>query len=120
MPLNYGQIIERRVRICGYSISALARLVNVNRRSVYNWFNQPMLKTDIIYQIGHAIEHDFSIEFPDLFKPEDFQFDKKNLLSIEQRMLQIEAEKELIWKERYLALLERFTKLREEEIANER
>jgi lambda repressor-like predicted transcriptional regulator len=114
MPLHQGQIVEKIVRKNGYSISAIARIINVNRRTVYNWFNLPILKTSVIYQIAQAIKHDFSVEFPELFKPEDFVFKNKSSLSAEHQAQIVEAEIELIWKERYLDLLERYTKLSEE------
>jgi len=52
MDKHYGQIVELIIRKKGYSISELARLSYVNRRSVYNWFNQKYLKPEIIYRIG--------------------------------------------------------------------
>lgn len=114
MPLHHGQLIERIVRKHGLSISEVARLVNVNRRSVYNWFTLQSLKSEVIYQIGHAIRHDFSVEFPDLFKPEDFVFKTKAPVSVEIKISQIEIEKELLWKEKYLDILERYQKLLEQ------
>jgi hypothetical protein len=117
MPLHHGHIIERIVRKNGHSISDVARLVKVNRRSIYNWFNLATLNSDIIYQIGHAIKHDFSVEFPDFFKPKDFIFQNKASFSAEDLDRQLEAEKELLWKERYLELLERYTKLIEERLS---
>jgi hypothetical protein len=113
MPLHHGHIIERIVRRNGHSISDVARLVNVNRRSIYNWFNLSTINPVTIYQIGHAIKHDFSVEFPDLFKPEDFHFTKPSFLP-EQQDNDIEAVKEMLWKDRYIDLLERYTRLVEE------
>jgi hypothetical protein len=118
MPLNHGEIIERIIRRNNYPISAIAKLLNVNRRSVYNWFNLPTLRTDIIYQIGHAIKHDFSKEFPELFTPEDFNFESKSSI-VAKKQLDIEVEKELIYKEKYLELLERFNKLVEDKLSKE-
>lgn len=73
MDKHHGQIIEYRVRKNGYSISDLARGIKVNRRSVYNWFNQKYLKKDIIFHIGQILRHDFSQEFPELFVTDDFK-----------------------------------------------
>jgi transposase-like protein len=52
MDKHYGQIVELVIRKGGYSISEIARLTLINRKSVYNWFNQKYLKPEIIYRIG--------------------------------------------------------------------
>ncbi|MDB5019809.1 MAG: hypothetical protein JWQ28_936, partial [Pedobacter sp.] len=46
MSKHYGQILERAIRRNGNSISDVARLLNINRRSVYNWFNQAQLRPE--------------------------------------------------------------------------
>lgn len=109
MDKHYGEIIERTIRRNGYSISELSRLMNVNRRSIYNWFNQPKFKTDIIFKIGCALKHDFSLEFPELFSSEEFQkaFSQKKFAA-EVNVLE-EMEKVNYWKDKYINLLEDYT-----------
>lgn len=109
MDKHYGEIIERTIRRNGYSISELSRLMSVNRRSIYNWFNQPKFKTDIIFKIGCALKHDFSVEFPELFSSEEFQkaFSQKKF-SAEVNVLE-EMEKVNYWKDKYINLLEDYT-----------
>ncbi|GAA3985558.1 helix-turn-helix domain-containing protein [Mucilaginibacter dorajii] len=111
MDIHHGQIIEMVIRREGYSISELARLAKVNRRSVYYWFNQQYLKTELIYQIGVHIKHDFSVEFPHLFTPEDFKpmttlgsFNAARGTTQEH----IDAE---YWKDKYLDILEKYNQL---------
>ena len=41
-------IVELTVRKKGYNITELARLAAVDRRTVYNWFNQKYLKTEML------------------------------------------------------------------------
>lgn len=109
MDKHYGEIIERTIRRNGYSISELSRLMSVNRRSIYNWFNQPKFKTDIIFKIGCALKHDFSVEFPELFSSEEFQkaFSQKKF-SAEANVVE-EMEKVNYWKDKYINLLEDYT-----------
>lgn len=110
MLLHHGQIIEKVVRRNGHSISDVARLINVNRRSVYNWFTQQQLKPEIIFRIGCIIHHDFSIEFPKLFTTEEFVkgFTKTSFLdnTPEERD---DLYSEDNWKNKYIDLLERYT-----------
>jgi len=112
MLIHHGQIVERIVRRNGHSISDVARLANVNRRSVYNWFNQQQLKPEIIYRIGCVINHDFSEELPQLFTSEDFQkgFRKTSFLN----NISDDADgldNNQIWKDKYIDLLERYNYL---------
>jgi predicted transcriptional regulator len=65
MDIHHGETIEKVVRRNGHSITDVAKLTKVNRRSVYNWFNQPKLKPEIIYKIGCVINHDFSVDWTD-------------------------------------------------------
>lgn len=104
MDKHYGQIVELTIRKQGFSISELARLANINRKCVYNWFNQKYLKPEIIHRIGGFINHDFSVEFPELFTAEDFIPDLNDSLIPD-------AEGKVMWKDRYIDLLEKYNHL---------
>lgn len=110
---HYGQIIEKVIRRNGYSISELARLTDVNRRSVYNWFNQKYLKPAIIHKIGIALKHDFSNEFPELF----VKSEQRGLSSTSDDAVFVEDEQdgrmrtEQYWKDKYIDLLEKHNQL---------
>lgn len=109
---HHGQIIERVVRRNGHSITDVARLTNVNRRSIYNWFNQQELKPEIIYRLGRVINHDFSVELPQLFRPEDFIPQQKSTSYIKIIPKDgIEGEKQHYWKDKYITLLESYNSL---------
>ena len=112
MLIHHGQIIEKVVRRNGHSISDVARLTNVNRRSVYNWFNQQQLKPEIIYRIGCVINHDFSVELPQLFTSEDFQkgFRKTSFLNNSTDQSEDPYNKHY-WKDKYIDLLELYNNL---------
>ncbi|MBL4675681.1 MAG: hypothetical protein JKY70_05680 [Mucilaginibacter sp.] len=73
MNKHQGKIIEYIVRKNGYNISDLARELGINRRSVYNYFGNNTVKSSVIIQIGSIIRHDFSTDFPEIFKSEDFK-----------------------------------------------
>lgn len=109
MDLHYGQIVERVIRRNGYSISELSRLTHVNRRSVYNWFNQQHLKPEIIYRIGCALKHDFSVEFPHLFTKDDF---KSIYEGNEEKGATAAGHGGAdAWKDKYIHLLEQYNNL---------
>ncbi|TSD67739.1 helix-turn-helix transcriptional regulator [Inquilinus sp. KBS0705] len=112
MVKHYGQIVEYRIRKNGYSISDLAKSINVNRRSIYNWFNQPYLKKDIIFQIGRVLRHDFSQEFPELFVSEDFKTIHRSPhhMPAQDDTYAAKIENE-VYKNKYVDLLERYNTL---------
>ena len=109
MEKHYGQIVEYQVRKNGYSITDLATDLDVNRRSIYNYFQNQFLKSDIIFKIGRVIRHDFSKEFPEFFTSEDFtpNFKPANLKIVEASLNDNFIGEEL-WKDKYLALLESY------------
>jgi hypothetical protein len=111
MEKDYGKIVEYIVRKNGYSITELATKLSVNRRSIYNWFNQKDLRTDIIFKIGHIIMHDFSKECPELFTTEDF----KCIFNIRQPYLDQmnlhSSNNDESWKDKYIELLERYNNI---------
>lgn len=116
MDLHYGEVVERAIRRNGYSISELARMLNVNRRSVYNWFNQRNLKPELIYRIGCALRHDFSEEFPHLFTKEDFSLISQAKALRVEKTYAVEGEDETeqhtnLWKTKYIVLLEEYNDL---------
>jgi hypothetical protein len=111
METHQGHIVEKIIRRNGHSITDIARQSEVNRRSVYNWFNQRRLKPDVIIKIGRLINHDFSKELPDLFTSDDFVNGPKKILSVGL----MDSEQEIItvnhWKDKYIDLLERYNNL---------
>lgn len=110
MDKHYGQIVELIIRKQGFSISELARLANINRKCVYNWFNQKYLKPDIILRVGRYIKHDFSVEFPELFTPDQFN-DDVFLSEIYDGQMLVQSENGIAWKDKYIELLERYNSL---------
>jgi transcriptional regulator with XRE-family HTH domain len=109
MSKHYGQILERAIRRNGNSISDVARLMNINRRSVYNWFNQSQLKAEIFYKIGRVINYDFSVDLPHLFTPEDFV--KNQGLAVNKEGELTQEPNENNWQEKYIDLLEKYNAL---------
>lgn len=117
MHLHHGQTVEKIIRKNGHSISEVAKRLNVNRRSIYNWFTQAILKQETIHKIGRAIMHDFSAEFPHLFSPADFIFTMVPTFSLEEYNKKIEPAgndtQSAEWRDKYLELLEKYNQVLE-------
>jgi transcriptional regulator with XRE-family HTH domain len=117
MTKHYGQILERAIRRNGNSISDVARLLNINRRSVYNWFNQAQLRPEIIYKIGNVINYDFSVDLPHLFTPEDFA--QKPRLTVNNQGKLMEDTNSYSWQQKYIDLLEKYNSLLSEIVVSD-
>ena len=105
MEKHHGQIVEYIIRKNGYSITDLAAELEVNRRSIYNYFQNRYLKYDVICKIGLIINHDFSKEFPDLFASKKVDLIEENSATFGQPGIHSE---ELYWKDKYIRLLESY------------
>ncbi|MEO3407320.1 helix-turn-helix domain-containing protein [Mucilaginibacter sp. CAU 1740] len=106
MEKHSGQIIEYVIRKKGFNISDLARSLNINRRSLYNWFNQKDLSAAHIFKIGNVIRHDFSVEFPELFSKDDFKL--LNQRYLDNIVVSTTPQQIIDWEEKYLRLLEEY------------
>lgn len=108
MATNMGEIVELAVRRRHINISELSRKLEVDRRTLYNWFGQKELPQSIIYKIGKAINYDFSHEFGG-------EFDKLNEMPIKTNDVdhnnQEQTDRAFYWMEKYIDLLEDYKKL---------
>ncbi len=100
---HHGQLVEYTIRKNGYSLTDLANKLNVNRRTIYNWFQQPNLKISIIIAIGNVIRHDFSRDLPNLIQDKDFSFN----MPITKVYSKTDEND---WMDKYLILLEQYNK----------
>ena len=118
MNKHQGQIVEYIVRKNGFSLSELAKALNINRRSLYNWFQAKTLKKSVIHRIGCVLRHDFSKEFPELFLSEDFNsiYEPKKY---RPEPASLSANDDEVWKHKYIALLEQYSQLLSNSTARE-
>lgn len=110
---HYGRLIEHCVRNSALSISEIANDLNVSRSTIYHWFQKEKLASEIIRQLGNAIRHDFSVDFPELFTKEDFTLPTSMESNQPTPSLSVSHEENDIWKVKYLNLLEKHKALLE-------
>ena len=113
MDRHDGQIIEYTVRKHGYSITDLAAELQINRRTIYNYFQNKYLKYDVIHKIGLVIRHDFSKEFPDMFTGEEFVLENNDRL---KALYSRPVQEENLWKDKYISLLADYNSLLKREL----
>ena len=98
-----GEIIEKAVRESGFPIAELARRMKKSRRTIYNLFENPHLSMEEILQIGKIIHHDFNSVFTEVSK----------YVSIVGEPEVPYGDSAAYWKDRYIALLEKYNALLE-------
>lgn len=59
-----GERVKAVIKSSGFNVSFLAKKLKVHRSTIYTWFEDDNLDFDKIKEIGNAITHDFSKEFP--------------------------------------------------------
>jgi len=56
---HIGQLIKAELARQGRSITWLAAQVNCTRENMYKLFQRPWINTDLLFQIGKALNYDF-------------------------------------------------------------
>lgn len=100
-----GQIVEKIVRRSGYSITKLAKKLQISRNTLYNRFANPNLGYSFIMDVGSIIHYDFTIDFPEI-KVEADSAGERRMASMDKgavELIRVEGK--------YVMLLERYTKL---------
>ncbi|MET1054841.1 MAG: helix-turn-helix domain-containing protein [Pedobacter sp.] len=106
---NAGEIVELAVRRKNINISELSRKMKVNRRTLYNWFQQETLTSAVIHSISQAIDYDFSQEFP-----EDFLTNRSTCQkTVEEDNATEAGGQQYYWMKKYITLLEDYRLLLE-------
>lgn len=64
--MHKGRQVEDVVRRSGLTITAIAKKMELSRRTLYQWFTDPDLAASKVLRIGYVLSHDFTTEIPEL------------------------------------------------------
>ena len=105
MLIDRGKILENVFKTSGFSLTELSKRVAYDRTTVYRHFAKAELEFSILLKYGKALNHDFSVEFPELLN----YFNKvQEPMAAYTPYTLAEALKERdFWKDKYIALLEK-------------
>jgi transcriptional regulator with XRE-family HTH domain len=118
MNKHHGQLIEKIIRLNGYNISELARLLSVDRRTLYIWFKKKRLKKEVILQFAAHINHDFSTDFPEIFLPVDGDSPSKDADNANEVGGVNDDHQDKDIHHKYIALLEKYNELLQKMLSN--
>ncbi|PST83240.1 hypothetical protein C7T94_11650 [Pedobacter yulinensis] len=110
MVINAGEIVELAVRRQNVNISELSRKMNVNRRTLYNWFQQRRLSAEVVHNIGRMIQHDFSKDFTGEKQIPLIERPQENSPSRQSGDME-RSDAIFYWMEKYIRLLEEYKNL---------
>jgi transposase-like protein len=97
--VHMGRLLERAIRKKGLNISEVAVALNINRRTLYNWFKQDVLDEHKLTKVSDIIKEGLL------------------LYTTRQKELRITTSEplgdndELYWHEKYTDLLNRYSRL---------
>jgi plasmid maintenance system antidote protein VapI len=109
--VNAGEIVELAVRRQNINISELSRRMHVNRRTLYNWFQQRELNEDVIVRIGNVINYDFSGDFHNELKICQYNVNSTHQIESSANVDKYSPESTYYWMEKYIELLKDYKKL---------
>ena len=91
------------------SIASLARKMNYDRTTVYQHFGNDKLDFSTILKYGKALNHDFSVEFPEMIQ---YISTVEEPITEYKAMTLSEALQERdYWKDKYISLMEKHHEL---------
>lgn len=108
--LHMGQLLEKAIRKKGLNITAIARAIGVQRRTMYNWFSTKELNVDIMQRISKVIVYDFGQPelAPAIVVPD--------VVEVANDLVTIKNEE--YWKDKYIDLLERYSSILNANLSN--
>ncbi|RZK74273.1 MAG: helix-turn-helix domain-containing protein [Pedobacter sp.] len=102
--IHMGKLLEITIRKKGINITKLATALGITRRTLYNWFKNPSIDELLLEKISSMISNDFAsseISHPIILT-----------LPFGKRLVPEEKDQEY-WRNKYIDLLERYSKLLE-------
>lgn len=60
------EIVNQRIDESEMKMISIASLIGIARTTLYNWLANANITKEQVAQIGYAINHDFSADFPDM------------------------------------------------------
>jgi predicted transcriptional regulator len=102
VKIHIGQTVENAVRGSGMSITAISHKLNVSRKTIYNYFEDPELDLKIVKRFEQILH-------TSIISQDQLMVNYNN-----PEGLPLTAEKEAAyWRAKYIDLLERYTQLLE-------
>ena len=103
--IHKGELIEKKIRTQGYSITYVSKKLKKSRKYVYKIFEKQHIPYELIEEIGLIIQYDFSFDIPEMLAQEA----KKTNEKIDGYLLlqKFKTEKEEL-KNKYYCLLEKY------------
>jgi hypothetical protein len=98
-----GAILEHEIRESGITYTAIARELQANRKTLYNWFSKAEIPTSAAKRVGAIIGVDLIAKYPG-----QFTGDNPLRATTSERQKFVKENDAVYWKEKYLNVLEKY------------
>jgi transcriptional regulator with XRE-family HTH domain len=97
--IHMGELLEKAVRRKGLNLTELASALNITRRTLYNWFKQELIDKATMERISDIIQFEFN--------------STSSTPMVTQNLMPnpVIIKDESYWQDKYIDLLERYSKL---------
>lgn len=109
MLINRGKVLEKVFKASGFSLTELSKRVAYDRTTVYRHFAKPDIEFPILIKYGKALNHDFTVEFPELASY--FSHIEEPINAYTTHTLAEALKERDLWKDKYIKLLEKHNAL---------
>lgn len=109
MLINRGKVLEKVFKASGFSLTELSKRVAYDRTTVYRHFAKPDIEFPILIKYGKALNHDFTVEFPELGNY--FSQIEEPINAYTTHTLAEALKERDLWKDKYIKLLEKHNTL---------
>lgn len=63
-----GEILKKALAATGVKLVSLAKSMDVDRKTIYNWFTTPNIPIEKMIEIGKILRYDFTTDIPEMRK----------------------------------------------------
>jgi lambda repressor-like predicted transcriptional regulator len=104
MNVHRGKILEKAIREKGYTFAAAAKRMNLSRRTLYNYFEEPDLSWQKLIDFDQQLHLNLAEHFTQMSK---FSSPSNTNNQVEEGLAPD------FWRNKYIELLEKYTSLLE-------
>lgn len=86
---HQGKIVHQRVQDSGYTFKYVAEQLNkvmkMSRNTLYTRLKKPQLSPKFLFNLGQIINHNFTIDFPQLEQNKEYQREEARMETMETK-----------------------------------
>lgn len=94
-PIHIGQLVKKYLKVKRISKAALGRKIGKDDATMLRYEKCPVLKTSVLWDLSHALKHNFFADIADFFH-KTYSTDAVKDTSKEERIVTLEEENRIL------------------------